>query len=115
MDLKIDSASVAAFSDTTAEYGSDDDKFTVHNSCSRHTFIIEDSEDDDDEDEDGDEEDGEDDDGRRSRGFSTAFPSGETLDGGESGGEVELERNTSPCKGELATLLTSDRRPLTSL
>ena len=114
MDLKIDSASVAAFSDTTAEYGSDDDKFTVHNSSSRHTFIIDDSDDDDedeDDEEDEEEEEGEDDDGRRSRGFSTAFPPDEAL----GGGEIQLERNTSPCKGELATRLTSDRRSLTFL
>ncbi|KAK2191841.1 hypothetical protein NP493_44g08004 [Ridgeia piscesae] len=88
MDLKIDSASVAAFSDLTAEYGSDDDKFTVHNSSSRHTFIIDDSDDDDDEE----------DEGRRSRGFSTAFPPDEALGDGERGGDIELERNTSPCK-----------------
>ena len=116
MDLKIDSASVAAFSDLTAEYGSDDDKFTVHNSSSRHTFIIDDSDDDDDEDEDEEEEEeGEDDDGRRSRGFSTAFPPDEALGGEERGGDIELERNTSPCKGELATILTSDNLSLTSL
>ena len=117
MDLKIDSASVAAFSDLTAEYGSDDDKFTVHNSSSRHTFIIDDSDDDDDEeDEDEDEEEeGEDDEGRRSRGFSTAFPPDEALGDGERGGDIELERNTSPCKGELATMLISDNLSLTSL
>ena len=52
-DVKTDSASVAAYSDTTAEYGSDDEKCTVHNSyCSHHSLVLDEVEDDRERDED---------------------------------------------------------------
>ena len=99
-DAKTGSASVAAYSDMTAEYGSDDDKYTVHNS-SRHTLVGE--VEDDREQEDDDKEHKELEEGDGEEGFTEILTSGyEDTDYGQAdGGRAEQERNSSPCKGKL--------------
>ena len=97
---------MAAYSDTTAEYGSDDEKCTVHNG-SHHTFVLDEVEDDREHDEDDkdykehDEGHGKDDGGED--GFREVLDSEDqdTDHGKTDRGRAEHEMNYSPNKGEL--------------